>query len=605
MTSTASRASRASRTPPASPAIRYRCTASPGTTPNGGSFCDEVAVGFQVPFPVEANGDAAVFGPYDLAHYGVNSTQQLEDQANFLYNYATVVGVDAPLDKPCGPAIGATACSGHRTPTPRSITMVAYDSEGTPSAPVTQSVPLTPASNPSFSVCVEDISRHTPCVTTPVSGSPLPFTIRVKDKLRFELTGGTGGDNPIAYYTVAVGQPNTANVKYLGNQVTTDCVAPSIVGSWTAPGTTTSHSTTTTAPAGGGGQGASGPVSGTKQPATGPKASADVSRPGGLITTGTPVPPFSDLEAGDFPAHNCDGYVARTVNASAPPGKAPTSGPNVKLHSAIAHPTGPPKPVSGSFPSLQAALHPVAVRPAPGIADPILVTSNQNALNFTFDKKGTYSTSIAAYSSAGLGAITRIDGFLAENYVHTGRCVTVQSQNIAIPVPHRKSKFADVAFSGNCVTVTAGDNLFVSSEPIDVSGVPLAPRAGESIVIDPDEVPTGFYVAPCSISDAQLKKDSNPCPDKGGTLYLALGGGSKTAPGLAELRDFTTKTADKWFLPLASGTLPAVGKTPKQGKSVDRLRAVRRFTGLAAVARGAVQRLQGRHRTVRRVLTEW
>ncbi len=41
--------------------------------------------------------NSVLFGPYDLAHNGINSTQQLEDQWNLLYNYATVVGVDTPI----------------------------------------------------------------------------------------------------------------------------------------------------------------------------------------------------------------------------------------------------------------------------------------------------------------------------------------------------------------------------------------------------------------------------------------------------------------------------------------------------------------------------
>ena len=51
---------------------------------------------------------AVQFGPYDLATYGVDSAQQLEDQWNFLYNYATVVGTDTNLDGTFGPSTGAS-----------------------------------------------------------------------------------------------------------------------------------------------------------------------------------------------------------------------------------------------------------------------------------------------------------------------------------------------------------------------------------------------------------------------------------------------------------------------------------------------------------------
>ncbi len=47
---------------------------------------------------------------------------------------------------------------------PRQITMVAYNAEGEASAPVTEPVPLTPASNPNFSVCIADVTKGSPCL---------------------------------------------------------------------------------------------------------------------------------------------------------------------------------------------------------------------------------------------------------------------------------------------------------------------------------------------------------------------------------------------------------------------------------------------------------
>jgi hypothetical protein len=503
-----------------------------------------------------SQGSTAIFGPYDLSHHGVNSTQQLEDQWNFLYNYSTVVGVDTTLDAQCGQATGESGCKPNHNPKPRTITSIAYDSEGVPSAPVTQKLPLTQAASPSLSVCVEDVTGHTPCITAAQAGHPQPFTINTGDTLRFEVTGHSGGTSPISYYAIAVGQPNTGTVLVNGGAkhggaTLSDCDAPDSIGSWGEVGDNAPGSVTVTTPNGTGpGSPPGGSTDTKKTPASGPKAAADEER-AHASTTPDAVPPFSDLEAGAFPAHNCDGYALRTVNAAAPPGPAPTSGPNQSLHPAV-------------------AVRATASHAAPNTANPILITSNADALDFTLPKTGTYSTSLAAYSEAGLGAVERFDGFLAQPAVKGGRCITVQSQNITIPVPNSKHHGSvKLAFSGNCVTVVryhTSDELFASTEPIDVSGIPLAPQPGDAIVIDPHSSPNGFYVAPCDLTDADLSKQdvTHLCPEgSGGKLYLALGTGDDDAPGIADVANFTTTTADQWFYPLTSGSIPKVGQVPK------------------------------------------
>jgi len=573
-----------------------------------GDCNDEIFLGSSgATAPMEAGNHAWIFGPYDLSHYGINSRQQLEDQWNFLYNYATMVGASTPLDHQFGPATGATWSTLQHKTIPRTITMVAYNAEGTPSEETTESIPLTPAHNPSFSVCVQDLSagRHTPCVTTPVSNGVAPFTINTGDTLRYRLTASNGGDDPIDYYALAVGQPNSANVSLnpdespTGTSPVSDCLVPSYVGSWEYGPNPKPPSSTTTQTGTNNTSSSSGTIKSTHSPQNGPGAHAladHIAGGGGSgpQSTGTYVPPFSDLLAGAFGPHNCQGYVDRTVNsdtASAPPGAVPKSGPNVTLHTHAAsgdaelrsHLVVVPAPQqdpSDSYANVHQAMQPSRLDPAPSVANPTLVTTNPAGLDFTFPAAGTYSTSMAAYTTAGLGAITRIDGFLAVNAVGPGTCETVSSESIAVPLPssgsHKVHETA-LAFSGNCVTVTATknsagkyhDHVYASTAPIDVSGVPLAPERGDAIVIDTDS--DQFYVTRCVISQRQLTQSGNPCPaHKHGTLYLALGTGAGNAPGLAQVPDFTTKQFFQYFMPLAAGgSLPAVGSTPGQGTFVS------------------------------------
>ena len=162
---------------------------------------------------VEPGGQGVLFGPHDLAQYGINSTQQLEDQFNFLYNYATVVGTDTNLDQQFGPATGASE-GAHGSTTPRTITMVAYNSEGVPSAPVTEDVPLTPATNPTLQTCVQDLTLKSACVNTS-KASKTPFTITAGDTLNVDTAGSSGGTDPILYYAVEVGGAEQAEFDHL------------------------------------------------------------------------------------------------------------------------------------------------------------------------------------------------------------------------------------------------------------------------------------------------------------------------------------------------------------------------------------------------------
>jgi hypothetical protein len=555
-----------------------------GVTPSPftNSECDFL-VSDQIRFPAESgalakpyNDLAVAFGPYDLAQYGVNSPQQLEDQWNFLYNYATVVGVDTPLDDQFGPATGAT--EGHdKTTIPRKVTMVAYDAEGVPSAPVTQDVPLTPASNPKINFCLENVG-HSPCVNTPAKAKakPLPFSITSGDTLRFKLSGAQGGADPIRYYAVEVGQPNTSLVTppaFVSKKPVSDCSWPSEVGSWFSGGTGAPPASAPSGPTGGNPGQSSGGTTGPKTPTSGPKANAD--RAGRVVAAHASgaapalVPVFSDLDAGAFAPHDCQAYADRTVDAAAGPGAVPKSGPNTILHKASARRAVQPGGLGPT--TLQAATQPTVVRPAPTVANPVLITTPGHNLDFTLPHPGTYSVSIAAYTSAGLGAITRIDGLLAEPGRHAGRCETVESETLHLSAP--------VAFSGSCFTViTQGKHpdLYVSPGTMDVSGVPIAPEPGDSIVVDTDSDPNQLYVTKCSISDTDLNQGSkfhNPCPEPdaahAGTLYLALGSGKGGLPGIAHVTKFTGKQADTMLTPLASGltskgALEPVGKAPKQ-----------------------------------------
>jgi PKD domain len=522
-------------------------------------FITNYGSGLGVAVPTEPassddNINAVRFGPYDLAKYGVNSAQQLEDQWNFLYNYATVVGVDTPIAKQFGPATGATEGS-KGSVNSRKITMVAYDAEGVASAPVSQSLPLTPPSNPQLSFCLEDVG-HSPCVTTPVKGAAAPFAITSGDKLRFKLDPAPDTQDPILYYAISVGQPNTANVKEpstVGGKTVSDCSWPTDVGSWSNSTTSAPPSQTTgdSGAGGGGGGGNSGGVHTILAPATGPpnphvRRSSDPATP--------PVPSFADLLEGAFAPHDCQGYVDRTVNAAAAPGPIPASGPNVTLQSSGAAAVA--RAQNAKKLGHQSASQGPVTNPSSGVGNPVLITTNPNDLEFTLPHKGTYSVSIAAYNAAGLGAITRIDGLLAEPGRQSGRCETVESASIKID-GH------DLAFSGNCMTVIASGShhhpdLYATTSVMDISGIPIAPASGDAIVIDPNT--NQFYVQKCSIPNSDLTKSVNPCSGKpNGKLYLALGGGTDGAPGFAYIPDFKTTTAESFFAPLTNGKLAAVG----------------------------------------------
>jgi hypothetical protein len=408
---------------------------------------------------------------------------------------------------------------------------------------------------------MEDVSAPKPaCVTTPVAGGTQPFAITSGDKLRLNLNASPDAQDPTLYYAISVGQPNTANVTEPTNiyhgKIVSDCVFPSYVGSWAASVSSAPSSTSTGDAAGASGGGASSGVTVThKAPATGPPNPRRVGvRDGRSDSSSTPVPSFGDLEDGAFPPHDCQSYADRTVNAAAPPGPLPTSGPNVSLKSAAD--TAAKHEVQADERGHQSAAQGPVTNPSSGIANPVLITTNPNDLDFELPHPGTYSVSVAAYNEAGLGAVTRIDGLVAEPGRKAGRCETVQSATIDI-AGH------DLAFSGNCMTVIAsGSNnhpdLYATTSVMDISGIPIAPSPGDAIVIDPNT--NQFYVEPCSISDSDLTRDANPCTDRpNGDLYLALGGGSNGAPGFALLSDFTTDNADLHFLPLTQGNLASVG----------------------------------------------
>jgi hypothetical protein len=456
--------------------------------------------------------------------------------------------------------------------------MVAYDAEGLPSAPVTQDVPLTPAAKPTINFCIEDVG-HSPCVNTPVQGQA-PFPVTAGDRLRFKLTGGSGGDDPIAYYAIAVGQPNTANVKNpVGKGSASDCALPSLVGSWATrlPGQSPPSSTVTTPTGGNPGASSGGTLIGPTAPKSGPSAHTASLRPSARArdssTAPTAVPVFSDLEAGAFPAHDCQAYADRTVNASGVAPHAPTSGPNKTLapHDAarlIA-------PGAGGGTTVLGATLPSQLYPTPTEANPVLITTPGHPLDFTFPTPGTYSVAIAAYTSAGLGAITRIDGFVAEPKRMGGRCETVGSEMLALHTPSKspkgKPRKGTLAFSGNCITVVsqAGHpDFYVSPGTMDISGVPIAPQSGDSIVIDANN--NLLYVTRCAVPEGDLNATSyhDPCPEpadgQAGRLYLALGGGKDGQPGISEIKNVTNTRAQAALTPLSHG-LGQVTGSPAQG----------------------------------------
>lgn len=537
------------------------------TDPYETNFCDTVTslsgpLELQVPNEHESSGynniNTVRFGPYDLSQHGVDSVQQLEDQWNFLYNYATVVGVDTPLADQTGPATGATAGT-HGSVNPRQITMVAYDAEGVASAPVTQNVPLTAPSSPQLSFCMEDLSSHSQCVTTPQRGETEPFSITAGDTLKFNLNPAPNTQDPILYYAISVGQPNTANVTLpavAGGGSTSDCNWPSGVGSWVLPATSFPPSQTTGDPNNVAGSSNSGGVQRTNLGfPTGPPDPHRVGAAGGRSAPSiTPVPDFGGLEDGAFPLHDCQGYADRTVNASASPAPLPKSGPNSPLQSARDAAAGR----DGSAHQLghQSASQGAVTNPSSGIAEPVLITTNPDDLEFKLPQ-GTSSVSIAAYDEAGLGAVTRIDGLVAEPPQRPGPCETVRSATIDIG-GH------SLAFSGNCMTVIDGANdnpvVYATKSVMDISGIPIAPAPGDAIVIQTNTSPNQFYVAPCSIRVNDLTSGANPCPSgHNGDLYLALGGGSNGAPGLAYISGLTTSEAQTYFDPQTSGPLPKIG----------------------------------------------
>ncbi len=515
-------------------------------------------LGWNIPEEPTSSGggiNTVRFGPYDLSHYGANSPQQLEDQWNFLYNYATVVGLDTPLAHQFGPATGATE-GRNGSVNPRKVTMVAYDAEGVASAPVTQTIPLTPPSNPQLNFCMADVSTNSPCVTAPGKGGTQPFAITSGDTLRLKLNASPDAQDPILYYAISVGQPNTANVQEPQNifhgKIVSDCSYPSDVGSWAGRVSNVPSSQSTGDSVGvGGGTTSSGGIVTIKAPATGPPNPHSV-RASDLATTA--VPSFGDLEDGAFAPHDCQAYADRTVNAAAPPGPLPKSGPNSSLQSAAD--AAAKRDVRADERGHQSAAQGAVTNPSTGVANPVLITTNPNDLEFELPHPGTYSVSIAAYNEAGLGAVTRIDGLLAEPGRKAGRCETVQSATIDI-AGH------DLAFSGNCMTVIASGphndpDLYATTSVMEISGIPIAPSPGDAIVINPNT--NQFYVEPCSIPDSDLTRDVNPCSNRpNGDLYLALGGGSNGAPGLAFISDFTTENAQWHFLPLTQGNLAPVG----------------------------------------------
>jgi len=527
---------------------------------------------------------AVQFGPYDLVTYGVDSAQQLEDQWNFLYNYATVVGTDTNLDGTFGPSTGASEGKGKRV-LPRTITMIAYDAEGVPSAPYTKQVPLTPATHPTLNLCVKVVyPAGSPCIA-PGNSAP-PFQITAGDgssnpnsgtELNFDTTGSSGGTDPILYYAVAVGQPNQ-----LLSQPSTTCPVGKL-GGFSVPTQTASNPP-------------SGPPTKPPKPPKHPTA-ADVTIGTGSLggvkvivpstpTTLTPfpMPVFSDLEAGAFPYHDCGSYAIRTVNANAKPEALPTSGPNVivktavakaaaKHRSPVAHASADPTIATGGLYGLS------------GTAgdSPDIITTDPNGLNVRFAQQGIYSVSVAAYDTSGLAAITRIDGFEAVPPSRAGDCEAINSQPITLDDGKENNSTASLGFSGQCVTVvTAGSStgprqLYVSSSPVDIDGVPLVPQPGDQIVVDFEhnpnlvyvtdgscQIPTGDLESPTAIDQAHCGPPSTSQSAAAGDLYVTLSGGQNSAaspPGIAELPQFNIAAAD-WYLGPSVSSLSPVGTPP-------------------------------------------
>ena len=227
--------------------------------------------------------------------------------------------------------------------------MVAGHAEGVPSAPVTQDVTLTPATNPTLQVCIQvKTIPDSTCIST---SSKTPVVVSTADVLQFNTSGSSGGVDPIQYYGVEVGQPNlptkTCPVGHLGGYTWNQ--TPS-------------------------GQGTTGPPIKPTGPAGVRPTAADEGRAAAAVGGGSgaisfhgttthltpfPVPVFSDLEAGAFPYHDCGSYAIRTVDPNAPrrrcraavrmcPPTRPRS--SCMRSSAAATPSSIPARRCGSFP---------------------------------------------------------------------------------------------------------------------------------------------------------------------------------------------------------------------------------------------------------------
>jgi hypothetical protein len=527
-------------------------------------------------------GQGTGFFPIDLAKFGPYSVQHYEDEANFLYNYATVVGVDTPLDDQIGPATGARKrLSGAIVP--RTVTMVAYDAEGVASEPSTQSVPLTPASNPTLRVCVEDVTADSPCVETGTK-KPLPVPITEGDTLRFKTTGSNGGDDPIAYYSTAVGQPNTVQDCEDGGvpYYETETLRPGGLGE-THEG---AGANPTELPRGPVAKGASArrahastrnaraALSVSKGNGTGVKIEANpiVEYINGAKQTPFPIPDFSDLLSGAFPYHNCSAFAIRTVDPNLAVAPLPKGGPNEIAHVSAVNARRRVRARKAGSSSLPA----VKVTPS--------ATAEASGLEFEFPHEGKYSVSVAAYNTSGLGAITRIDGFEATKAVQDGPCEAVNSIPLNIHDPHTHRE-AELGFSGECVSVVTAENsshdgkghplLYASTTSIDIDGVPLVPQSGDAIVIRPvsqernsETHKSGreveIFVAPCKIAAFETSAhtaDGYCHQSHVGSVYLSLGGGkNQSPPGIAAWEtSFTGAAARAAFGPRAGGSKPVSG----------------------------------------------
>jgi hypothetical protein len=527
-------------------------------------------------------GQGTGFFPIDLAKFGPYSVQHYEDEANFLYNYATVVGVDTPLDDEIGPATGARKrLSGAIVP--RTVTMVAYDAEGVASEPSTQNVTLTPASNPTLRVCVEDVTAGSPCVETGTK-KPLPVPITEGDTLRFKTTGSNGGDDPIAYYSTAVGQPNTVEDCEDGGvpYYETETLRPGGLGE-THEGTGTNPTEVPRGPvaketsvrrAHASARRAHAALSISK--GTGPtkfEANPIVEYINGAKQPPFPIPDFSDLLSGAFPYHNCSAFAIRTVDPNLAVAPLPKGGPNE-----IAHVSSVRRSRRGARARKAGSSSLPAVKVTPAAA------AEASGLEFEFPQEGKYSVSVAAYNTSGLGAITRIDGFEATKAVQDGPCEAVNSIPLNIHDPHTHHE-AELGFSGECVSVVTAENsshdgkghplLYASTTSIDIDGVPLVPQSGDAIVIRPvsqernsETHKSGreveIFVAPCKIAAFETSAhtaDGYCHQSHVGSLYLSLGGGrNQSPPGIAAWEtSFTGAAARAAFGPRAGHSKPVSG----------------------------------------------